>query len=310
MDNTTTPVELDKWPDHTELPCEDGAIVENFQEHPQAMLLTDAFRPVAPHLFPDGQFAIGQNSGIYFRRTDPPLQGCKAPDWFLVPGVPPLLDGAIRRSYVMWQERVHPLVLLEFVSGDGSEERDRTPLTGKFWVYEHDVQPLYYGIYEVDPGRIEMYHFVEDHFERMEPNQHGRYLIEPLGLELGIWPGWYQDMDLPWMRWWDTSGNLLPTGWESSAAERKRTELEKQRAEREKQRAELEKQRAEQERRRAELEKQRAELEKQRAEQEKQRAEREEQRAEQEKQRAEQEKQRAEQLAERLRALGVDPNSV
>lgn len=46
------------------------------------------------------------------------------------------------------------------------------------------------------------------------------------------------------------------------------------------------------------------------AERERQRAEQERQRAEREHQRAEQERQRAEQLAERLRALGVDPDTM
>jgi GAF domain-containing protein len=59
-----------------------------------------------------------------------------------------------------------------------------------------------------------------------------------------------------------------------------------------------------------EQERQRAEQEWQRAEQERQRAEQERQRAEQERQRAEQERQRADLLAEKLRALGLDPDSL
>lgn len=51
-------------PDHTQLPCEDGTFVKNFQEHPQSILLD--------RLHPDGQYDIGQDSGIYWRITDPP----------------------------------------------------------------------------------------------------------------------------------------------------------------------------------------------------------------------------------------------
>ncbi|MCC5625225.1 Uma2 family endonuclease [Nostoc sp. CHAB 5715] len=54
----------------------------------------------------------------------------------------------------------------------------------------------------------------------------------------------------------------------------------------------------------------RAEQERQRAEQERQRAEQERQRAEQERQRAEQAEQRTQLLADRLRAMGVDPNTL
>src|SRR3954469_20685509 len=159
---TTTRLTL---PDHRDLPESDGAIVQNFQEHPQSILLTDSLLPHLRRRFPDGQYTIGQDSGIYWKLTEPPLAGCKAPDWFLVLGVPPLLHGGLRRSYVLWQELIAPLIILEFVSGDGSEERDRTPLSGKFWVYEQAVRTPYYGIYEVDPGRIEMYHLVDSLYQ-------------------------------------------------------------------------------------------------------------------------------------------------
>jgi Uma2 family endonuclease len=199
--------------DHLQLPCDDGAMVHNFQELPQSILLTDTILPVAQRLYGD-QFAIGQDCAIYYRQTDPPLDGAKAPDWFLVPNVPPLLDGQPRRSYVMWREMVAPLVLLEYVSGDGSEERDTTPETGKFWVYEHAIRPAYYGIFEGLANRIEMHRYVEDRFVRMEANQHGRYPIAQLGLELGIWQGAFMGGNLAWMRWWDADGNLLLTGHE------------------------------------------------------------------------------------------------
>jgi Uma2 family endonuclease len=91
-------------PDHRQLPETDGAIGENFHEHPQSILLTDSIQPVLRARHPDGQYCIGQNSGIYWWHTDPPLRGCKAPDWFYVPGVPPTLGGEVRGSYVMWQE--------------------------------------------------------------------------------------------------------------------------------------------------------------------------------------------------------------
>lgn len=29
-----------------------------------------------------------------------------------------------------------------------------------------------------------------------------------------VWPGVYQNAELPWLRWWDLQGNLLLTGEE------------------------------------------------------------------------------------------------
>jgi len=91
-------------PDHTQLPESDGTFVKNFQEHPQSILLTDSIRPVLQQLHPNGRYCIGQDCGIYWRLTDPPEKGAEAPDWFYVPNVPPLLDGEVRRSYVLWKE--------------------------------------------------------------------------------------------------------------------------------------------------------------------------------------------------------------
>jgi Uma2 family endonuclease len=195
-------------------------------------------------LHPDGQFCIGQDSGIYWRITDPPERGAEAPDWFYVANVPPTLEGQMRRSYVMWQEFIAPLIILEFVSGNGSEERDTTPWKGKFWIYEQVIRPAFYGIYEVQKAAIEVYRHVENHFEPVVANQQGRYPLAQLGVELGIWTGTYKNVNLPWLRWWDTSGNLLLSAEERADQEAERADREHQKAEQEYQRAEEERQRA------------------------------------------------------------------
>jgi Uma2 family endonuclease len=213
MTSTSSEINL-PLPDHTQLPESDGTFVKNFQEHPQSILLTDSIRPVLQKLHPDGRFCIGQDTGIYWRITEPPQRGAEAPDWFYVPNVDPLVDGQMRRSYVMWYETIAPLIVLEFVSGDGSEERDRTPVTGKFWVYEQGIRVPFYGIYEVRKAQVEMYHLVENAYEFMMPNERGHFPIPQMGVELGIWQGMYQNAELPWLRWWDANGNLLLTGHE------------------------------------------------------------------------------------------------
>jgi len=222
------------FPDHTQLPESDGTFVKNFQEHPQSILLTDSLGPVLAKIHPDGEYAIGQDCGIYWRETEPPEQGAEAPDWFYVPNVPPLLDGQIRRSYVLWREFITPLIVLEFASGNGDEERDRTPLAqaiqnrrrpGKFWVYEQIMRIPYYGIYTIKTNRLEVYHLRNLSYHLLEPNERGHYQIEPLQVELGLWLGNYQNQHQLWLRWWDFEGNLLLIGSE-------RAELEQVRAER------------------------------------------------------------------------------
>jgi Uma2 family endonuclease len=215
-------------PDHTQLPDSDGTFVKNLQEHPQSILITDSIKPVLEQLHPDAQYCIGQDSGIYWRLTDPPEKGAEAPDWFYVPNVAPTLEGKIRRSYVLWKEYVAPLIVIEFVSGDGREERDKTPPSqgevGKFWVYEQAIRVPYYAIYEVLKEQVEVYHLLDNTYQILQPNERGHYPINPMGVELGIWQGRYQNADLPWLRWWDAQGNLLLTGEERAEVERYKRE--------------------------------------------------------------------------------------
>ncbi|MGF1480948.1 MAG: Uma2 family endonuclease [Cyanophyceae cyanobacterium] len=227
------------FPDHTQLPESDGTFVKNFQEHPQSIILTDSIGPILQQRHPDGQYAIGQDCGIYWRETDPPEKGAEAPDWFYVPHVPPQLDG-LRRSYVLWRELMSPLIALEFASGDGTEERDRTPLSrpestakrpGKFWVYEQIIKISYYGIYEIKNGKLEVYVLVGGRYQKLAANERGHYPIEPLGVELGLWQGAYQNQTQLWLRWWDEQGRLLLIGDERAEQERQRAEQERQRAE-------------------------------------------------------------------------------
>ena len=265
------------------LPEEDGAIVDNFQEHPQSVILTDALQPILDKLHPDKRYAIGQDSGIYWRRDlEEPMRGVIAPDWFYVPNARSLPTGTYRRSYIMWEEVIPPVIVLEFASGNGEKERDNTPYEGKFWIYEQVIRSAFYGIFEIKTGAFELYRFDGIAYQQLLPNEAGHYFIDALGVSLGIWHGTYLDMTLDWLRWFNAEGQLLPLGNE-------RAEVERQRAEMEKQRAEVEKQRAEMERQRAEVEKQRAD---------------------QEMQRANEAEQRAATLAAKLRAMGIDPNKL
>ncbi len=149
-----------------------------------------------------------------------------------MPNVPSTFNGVTRRSYVLWQEYIAPLIVIEFVFGNGSEERDKTPWTGKFWIYEHVIRPPFYAIYEANKATVEVYHLVEGQYHLLPANERGHYSINPLGIELGIWQGQYQNVTLPWLRWWDSQGNFLLTGEERAEIESQRAQIESQRAER------------------------------------------------------------------------------
>ncbi|MBD2130977.1 Uma2 family endonuclease [Sphaerospermopsis sp. FACHB-1094] len=225
--NPTTPTNQDihtpkfTLPDHTQLPDSDGTFVKNFQEHPQSIVLTSSIEPILQKIHPDGNYCIGQDSGIYWRLTDPPEKGAEAPDWFYVPNVPPKLNGDYRRSYVLWKEFVAPLIAIEFVSGNGEEERDKTPPSktakaGKFWVYEQAIRIPFYGIFEARKALLEVYRLVDGSYQKIQLNERGHFSIPPMGVELGL----IEDDGVPWVRWWDDGGNLLLTGDERAIVEK------------------------------------------------------------------------------------------
>lgn len=277
-----TPVAT-RRPTHLDLPDRDGAIVENFQQAPQSNLLTGCLMPRLWQLHPDGRFAIGRDSGIYWRLTEPPLDGCRAPDFFVVRNVEPMLGGLIRRSYVMWVEVMAPLLVIEYVSGDGREERDRTPFQGKHWIYEQAVRADYYVIFDGFRGLLEVHRLSGHRYRAMEPNANGRFPVAELGVELGLWRGRQETLEGVWLRPWDVAtGEMMPCSDERAAWEQGRAEQAERRAEQERQRADEQARQAEQER----------------------------QRAAQADQRAEQERQRADRLAERLRLMNIDPESL
>jgi Uma2 family endonuclease len=225
----STPISI---PDHKQLPETDGTFVKNFQEHPQSIVLTSSITPVLEKLHPDGRYCIGQDSGIYWRLMEPPEKGAEAPDWFYVPNVSPLLDGEYRRSYVLWKEFVAPLIAIEFVSGNGDEERDTTPPSetdkaGKFWVYEQAIRIPFYAIFDAWRDSLEVYHLVDGRYIKVQPNDRGHFAIAPMGVELGL----KLENGVSWLRWWDESGNLLLTGDERATQAKAIADQERQQKE-------------------------------------------------------------------------------
>ena len=233
-------------PGHRELPCTDGKPLENSIEQVQNSLLTEVLEPILNALHPDGQYFVGQDVGIYYDSTQPNLGSCRAPDWFYVPDVSPLepTDHGYRRSYVMWKEDyIPPYLIIEQVSGDGKDERDRKS-GGKMWVYETQLKTPYYAIFdgfekEAGEGILEVYRLVNGKYVQQSPDPHGRYLIPNLNVLLGMEDQLYRGHVHPWLRFYDRDGNLLLTGNERAEIDRRRAERADKKAKEAEQRAQL-----------------------------------------------------------------------
>jgi hypothetical protein len=213
-------------PTHLDLPFEDKTVTHNFFEHQQSRLLTSSIELWLNRQRPGFDCAVGQDNYIYWEVTSPPTVGAKAPDWFLVPGVPRLLDGIYRNSYVLWNEHVPPCVVMEFISETPGGEWDTTPHTGKFWVYEQGIRAPHYAIWDPWRDQLEAYQLVEGRYQAAKPNERGHFAIEALGLEYGLWHGSWNRTPRLWLRFWDNQGELLLAPEEQAErAERKLREL-------------------------------------------------------------------------------------
>jgi Uma2 family endonuclease len=244
-------------------------------ESPEDPGLPDEFHDLQPHLLsatfrppthPRSEIFTGTDLNLYYDSDH--LQWYKRPDWFGVVGVPRLYAGKdLRLSYVMWQEQVNPIVIVELLSpGTEQEDLGQTkrkaghPPT-KWQVYEQILAVPHYVLYDRYNGTLRAFQLENSQYQERQLAD-GRVWIPELGIGLRLWQGSYDDVMEDWLRWYDANGNWILTE-------------------------------AEQERRQANQARQRAEQERQRAEQEHQRAE--------------QERQRADALAQRLRELGLEP---
>ncbi len=303
-----------------DLPSEDigdEGMPDEYHPH-QAALLSETFKPTT---VPPDQVFTAMDLYIYYDSKHPLWQ--KRPDWFAVLGVPSLYEGRdLRMSYVVWQEGVAPLIIVELLSEKTQKEdlgqtlREEGGAPTKWEVYERILRVPYYVVFSRTADRMRVFKLNGGSYT--EVIGHGdRLWIPEAGLWLGLWRGIYKGPERLWLRWYDAEGDLIPTNAERAEQECQRAEQERLRAEQECQRAEQERLRAEQERLRAEQECQRAEQERLRAEQERLRAEQERQYAEQERRRAEQAqseldraRERSERLAEMLRQMGKDPDQI
>ena len=78
----------------------------------QARLLDETFRP--PNYEPEEIFTAS-DLNIYYNVHD--FSQCKRPDWFAVIGLPKLeKKPEMRLSYLIWQEGIAPLIVVELLS--------------------------------------------------------------------------------------------------------------------------------------------------------------------------------------------------
>jgi Uma2 family endonuclease len=143
----------------------------------------------------------GTDMAFYFDPDDEPI----VPDGFLALGVPRFTDENLRRSYVLWQEKVVPILTLEVVSrkrrGEyGQKKRNYAALGVQYYVIYNPLRTA--------KETLEVYHLEDGEYVLMAGNP--IWLLE-LGLGIGAERGTYQGIEREWLYWYDQSGKRYPT---------------------------------------------------------------------------------------------------
>jgi Uma2 family endonuclease len=181
----------------------------------------------------------------------------KRPDWFLVVGVPRLYpegDGD-RESYVLWQEKVSPIVVVEFLS-PGTESDDlgrffrRSPKPqppnsppSKFIVYEQILKVPHYVVYNKRDRQLRYFQLVNGTYqEQSVAITNPRIWLNDLDVGLAIWQGEFEGLPKYWLRWCDRRGEVFLTDTEAALEEKAIAQQQQQQAEADLQQAEAERQ--------------------------------------------------------------------
>jgi Uma2 family endonuclease len=147
----------------------------------------------------DWLFAI--DMGIYTSLELPPI----VPNAFLSLGVDRCYDEELRPSYVLWDEEIVPIFVLEVVS-----PRYREEYTTKLKIYEQ-MGVLYYAIYSSKrkrKPRLEICKLVEGAYRLMETIP---VWMPEIGLRIGYERGNYGGVTREWLYWYDEQGKLYAT---------------------------------------------------------------------------------------------------
>ena len=206
----------------------------------QPQLLIQTCRPVT---YLPQQVFMATDMNLYYDLEH--LKWYKRPDWFIVVGGSRFYQGRdLRQSYVIWDENISPLLVVELLS-EGTEDEDlgRTvrklghPPT-KWQVYEQILKIPYYVTFDERNSEFRKFRLIGGKYQEL-PLTERRLWLEELGIGLGVWQGEYQGIEATWLRWYEASGNWIPTTEEDLVEERAKVEQERAKVEQEREKVEI-----------------------------------------------------------------------
>ncbi len=201
----------------------------------QPEVLTQTFCPPG---YSSKQMMTASDLNLYYDMRSP--GSYKRPDWYAVLGVPYFYrEQELRPSYVIWQEKVVPFIVVELLSpGTEKEDLGKAPrkseeIPTKWEVYEQILGIPYYVLYNRHKDELLAFELTGGKYDRIDiPDK--RVWLPEISLGLGLRTGTCMELKRDWLRWYDADGNWIPTPAERAEQEKQRAENAEQRAEQEK----------------------------------------------------------------------------
>jgi len=158
---------------------------------------------------------FGVDMGVYYDPDQPAI----VPDGFLSLGVERIFDEDLRLSYLLWEENVVPILVLEVVS-----HKRRGEYSSKKKLYA-ELEVLYYVVY--NPRRrkklpLEVYRLVNEEYVLLRGNP---VWLPEVGLGIGSERGTYQGITREWLYWYDEQGVRFLTPEERATAAEQRVQM-------------------------------------------------------------------------------------
>ena len=201
-----TYIETRTLPTAEELPCSDDTPVDNQLQNDIPNFLLSLLASIWADR---DDWYFGVDMAVYYNPDEPAI----VPDGFLALGVKHDTGERGRLSYVLWQERVMPILSLEVISEKYNREYE-----DKLIDYQ-TLGILYYAIYNPFSGRrgkfknrqrLEIYRLTAGKYELLSIENNRVWLPEinlALGYENGEHIAWYRE----WLYWYDASGDRYLT---------------------------------------------------------------------------------------------------
>ncbi|NEP60972.1 MAG: Uma2 family endonuclease, partial [Symploca sp. SIO2G7] len=180
-------------PSAEDLPDSDDTPVDNELQN----LISGLLKAILALIWSDRMdWFFGVDMGIYY---DPEADAI-VPDGFLSIGVPRIIDSDLRLSYVLWEEKEVPSLVLEVVS-----QTRRGEYTKKKQDYAQ-LGILYYAIYNPlrkRKPRLEVYQLEAGKYQLLEGEP---VWLAKINLGIGREQGTYQGITREWLYWYDEQG--------------------------------------------------------------------------------------------------------